>query len=381
MPRILIVAGDPSGDLYGSLLIRALRRARRSTRIEAVGGPLMKATLAAGDIFHSDLASLGVTGFIAPIKRLPTFVLLHRELRARMEQGAIDAVVCIDFYGFNRHILSAAKRCGVPALYFISPQVWATRAGRIRHIKSCVDRMLVIFPFEEELYRKAGVPVTWVGHPLLDVLPPPNHRSPSRTLRLGILPGSRSTEVQRHLPVLLRAAERIRRDFPHMQIRVFAVPQLNDSHYTRWLNRRRTAETLRPVLVREADYAERSRQDFLLTSSGTATLENALLGIPMVVIYKVAWPTYLIARSLIRVRHIAMANILAERELVPELVQHQATPEKIARKALDILGNPRRLQELRRDLSALRTKLRGPGAIDRTAEIILNAVGTRRAAA
>ena len=373
MPRVLIVAGDPSGDLYGSLLVRALRRVRRDLRADAVGGPLTREALTAGDNFHYDLASLGVTGFIAPVRKIPTFLALHRKLKTLLSRRTYDAVICIDFYGFNRYILSAAKQAGIPAFYFISPQVWATRSGRIRHIKECVERMLVIFPFEEEIYRQAGVPVSWVGHPLLDVLPRPNRHQPSKKLRLGILPGSRSTEVRRHLPVMLKAAARIRQDFPHVEATVFAVPQLPDELYAQRM-RRGPAAALSAALVRESDYAQRARQDFILTSSGTATLENALLGIPMIVIYKMAWPTYLIARSLIRVPHIAMTNILAGREIVPELIQHHATAEKIATTALKMLGAPRRLQELRHRLAALRDKLGGPGAIDRAAEILLAAV-------
>ncbi|MFC1679621.1 hypothetical protein ACFL2T_05370 [Elusimicrobiota bacterium] len=188
---LLVVAGDPSGDVYGSLLIREIRRREPGLRIEAVGGRLMRSAVGPDGGFHCDLASRGITGFVEPARRIPLLVRLLGKLKKVMT--GVDAVICIDFYGFNRHVLTAAKRSGVPAYYFISPQVWASRPGRVEHIRRCVERMLVIFPFEEEIYRKARVPVTWVGHPLMDLLPRPQaERGPSRMLRLGLLPGSRA---------------------------------------------------------------------------------------------------------------------------------------------------------------------------------------------
>ena len=369
---IVIVAGDPSGDLYGSMLVRELR-ALGDFRFDVVGGTLMRRELAPGDGFLADLASHGIAGFVEPVRRIPALLGLLSRLKVRLERRKPAAVVCIDFYGFNRYVLGAAKAAGVPTFYFISPQVWASRPGRVNVLRRTVDRMLVIFPFEEKLYRDAGVPVDWVGHPLLDILPPP--RSPAERptgspLRLGLLPGSRPGEVRRHLPVFLQAAARILKDFPRTEGTLFAAAAIPDEVYRLWTGRWRGPDGGRIRQVREAAYAERSRQDLVLTSSGTATLENALLGLPMVVVYKLSWPTYFLARALIRVRHIAMANILAGRGLVPELIQGDATPERIARSALELLGDPRRLRALRRDLTALREQLGGPGAVRRAARII-----------
>lgn len=362
--NFLISAGDPSGDLYGSRLIPELKKLRPEARFVCAGGELMRRACGAKDAFLCDLASHGLTGFFAPLKKIPTLLRLRRRMSAAMRSGEIDRAVCIDFYGFNRHVLSAAKSAGVPAHYFISPQVWASRAGRIKHIKACVERMLVIFPFEEKLYRDAGVPVSWVGHPLLDILPPPASAAASGELKIGLLPGSRKTEIRRHLPLFLKAVRRIRKDYPAAAASVFAAPQLPDAFYARWLKGREA------VLVRESDYALRSRQDIVLTSSGTATLENALLGLPMVVVYKLAWPTYWIARALIRVPYIAMANLLAGEKLVPELIQGEATAEKVAAEALAILHDPRVAADLRGRLSALREKLGGPGATSRAARAL-----------
>ncbi|MFA6029945.1 MAG: lipid-A-disaccharide synthase [Elusimicrobiota bacterium] len=374
--RLLVVAGDPSGDLYGSLLLRALKTRRSDLRVDAVGGALMRAAAeeTGGEFLH-DLAGMGLTGFVEPLRRIPHLFALRRTLAARMRTERPDALVVIDYYGFNRHVLAAGRDAGVKTLYYVSPQVWASRPGRIRVLRGLVDRMIVIFPFEEELYRAQGVPVTWVGHPLLDLLPAPRDPDASGdgTLRLGLLPGSRASELARHLPVLLPAAERVLKSFPRSELSVFAAPQAPDALYTPHLAafERRTGRAVR--LVRDRAYAERARLDLALCSSGTATLENALLGVPMVVVYRLSWPTYALARALVHVRNIAMANLLAGRTLVPELIQHEATPERIADAALDLLAEPRRLAALRRELAALREKLGGPGATGRAAAAVLEA--------
>ncbi len=359
---VLLVAGDPSGDMHGARLAEELKRRLPSLRVAAVGGPMLRAR---ADEFLFDLASLGVTGFLEPVRQAPAFVKTATLINGFLKRRRPRAVVCIDFYGFNRRVLGLAKRHGVPRFYFISPQVWASRPGRVLAIKRLVDRMLVIFPFEERLYRKAGVPVSFVGHPLLDMLPEPRpQREPSSPLRLGLLPGSRPSELRRHLPLFLRAAEHLRKDFPKLQVQVFAASSLPDRAY---------AEALRggASLVRESDYAQRSRLDLAFTSSGTATLENALLGVPMVVVYRMSWPTYAIARAMIRVPYISMANLLAGRLLVPELIQRQATPESIWQAGLRLLENPRAYGELRAELAGLRSLLGGSGAAARAAEAIL----------
>ncbi len=371
---ILIVAGDPSGDLYGSMLIESMRRKHSNLRVFAVGGKLIRAALDKnrGDRFIHDLASIAMTGFIEPARRLPTFFSLLKKLKTIMREEKIDLVIPVDFYGFNRRVLGAADALGVPAIYLISPQVWASRPSRIKTLKRLVKRMLVIFPFEEALYQEHDVPVTWIGHPLLDSLPNPDIERPmGRMLKLGLLPGSRGSELRRHLPLLLKAASRIAKDYPSLELSVFAAPQQNDDAYQPLVRRWRSPQGRRAKLIRETDYSERAKQDLVLTSSGTATLENALLGLPMVVVYKLSWPTYFLARALIKVKHIAMANILAERTLVPELIQHEATENSVAGAALDILGDPRRHKKLRRDLADLRDILGGPGAIDRAAKVLL----------
>ncbi|MCX5797298.1 MAG: lipid-A-disaccharide synthase [Elusimicrobia bacterium] len=364
-PLILIVAGDPSGDLHGAALARELKSG--GARVAAVGGPLLRRE---ADEFLEDLASHAITGFWEPVAKVGFLLRLGLRLKRYLIACRPAALVCIDYYGFNRRVLGLAKAAGVPAYYFISPQVWASRAGRINTLKRLVRRMLVIFPFEAKLYSAAGVPCTFVGHPLLDLIPAPADRPALKPpFTIGLLPGSRSTEVRRHLPVFLEAFQRLRQIFPGSQAVIFASPHLPDSAYA-------PAAGL-AELVREEGYTRRAALDLAMSSSGTATLENALLGVPMVVVYKMSWPTYAVARSIIQVKYIAMANLLAGRGLVPELIQADATPQKVADAARALLGEPGRYARLRQDLLSLRGVLGEPGAARRAAGEVLAGLGAK----
>lgn len=365
-PNILVVAGDPSGDVHGANLVRELRTAAPGVHVAALGGRHLRE---ASDEFLFDLASLGLTGFIDPLAQFFLIQRLLRVLGRHMDRHRPDLVVTIDFYGFNHQVLGLARHRGLKAFYYISPQVWASRAYRILRLKRLVERMLLIFPFEVELYERAGVPCTFVGHPLLDLLPEarPRDGRPDRPLRIGLLPGSRPAVVNRHLPVYLEALALLRREFPAAEGTLFASSNLPDEVLAPHLKRAHGTGPVR--IVRETDYAERSGLDFALTTSGTATLENALLGVPMVVAYRTNWPTYLIAKAIAKVRHVAMANILAGRELVPELLQSACTAEAVAAKALGLLKDPG-LDRLRAELVALRGALGGPGASRRAAELL-----------
>ncbi|HXS99296.1 MAG TPA: lipid-A-disaccharide synthase [Elusimicrobiota bacterium] len=363
-PHFLVVAGDPSGDLHASNLIAALKKREPATRVAAVGGPLSRAV---ADEFIEDLASRGVTGFWEPALKIPFLVRLRSRLADYMRDEKPDALVCVDYYGFNRRVLPLAKAERVPAYYFVSPQVWASRPGRVKVLKRLVDKMLVIFPFEEKLYREASVPVEFVGHPLLDLIPEPKPRtSASRPAIIGLLPGSRSSELRRHIPVFYEAFRILSAARPGLRGLVFASPNQGDGAYGVLP---RGAE-----LVRDQAYARRAELDVALCSSGTATLENALLGVPMVVIYKLSWPTYAIARALISVKHIAMANLLAGRTVVPELIQRDATAERAAAEAAKFLDDHAHAARTRAELLAVRASLGSPGAADRAAAELLSLI-------
>ena len=361
MSNFLIVAGDPSGDLHAANLIAALKRREPSARVAAVGGPLCRAV---ADEFIEDLASRGVTGFWEPALKIPFLLRLHSRLRDFLSKRRPSALICVDYYGFNRRVLPLAKEAGVPAFYFVSPQVWASRPGRVQVLKKLVRKMLVIFPFEETLYRQAGVPVEFVGHPLLDLIPEPKARdAAAHPPIVGLLPGSRSSELRRHIPVFYEAFRLLREKRPGLTGLLFASANQNDSAYG----------TLPQgvALIREHDYARRATLDLALCSSGTATLENALLGVPMVVIYKLSWPTYAIARALVKVKHIAMANLLAGNGVVPELIQRDATPERAAAEAARFIDDAPYAASVRAELLAVRRSLGTPGAADRAAAAVL----------
>lgn len=357
---LLIIAGDPSGDLHASNLISALKRRDPTARVAAVGGPLCRAV---ADEFLEDLASRGVTGFIEPALKIPFLLRLGARLREFIRERRPAALICVDYYGFNRRVLPFAKEAGIPAFYFISPQVWASRPSRIKVLGRFVKKMLVIFPFEEKLYRDAGVQAEFVGHPLLDLIPEPNARGVVTETTIGLLPGSRSSEVKRHLPVFLEAFRTLRRDRPSLRGLLFASANQVDAAYG-----------VLPEgveLVRETDYARRGSLDLAICSSGTATLENALLGVPMVVVYKLSWPTYAIARALVNVKHIAMANLLAGKTVVPELIQRDATAARVAAEAAAVLDDPARAAAVRAELLKVRRSLGEPGAADRAAAAVL----------
>ncbi|MDO8756950.1 MAG: lipid-A-disaccharide synthase [Elusimicrobiota bacterium] len=360
--QILIVAGDPSGDLHASNLIKALKRRDPSVRVAAVGGPLCRAV---ADEFLEDLASRGVTGFLEPALKIPFLFKLAARLRDFIASRRPAALICVDYYGFNRRILPYAKKTGIPAFYFISPQVWASRPGRVKVLKRLVDKMLVIFPFEEKLYRDAGVPADFVGHPLLDLIPEPKPRGEETNL-IGLLPGSRSSELRRHLPIFLEAFRLLRLKNRYLEARLFAAASQPDSAYGRLPDG--------VHLVREQDYRERAALDLAICSSGTATLENALLGVPMVVVYKLSWPTYAIARALVKVKHIAMANLLAGKTVVPELIQRDATAQRIFLEASALLDDPQKAAATRVELLKVRHSLGEPGAADRAAAAVREAV-------
>ncbi len=363
---VLVIAGDPSGDLHAANLIAALKRRDPELRVASIGGPLSRA---AADEFLEDLASRGITGFSGPLREIGFFLSLARRIEQFFDERHPNALICVDYYGFNRRILSMAQHAGTPAFYYISPQVWASRPGRIKVLKRLVRKMLVIFPFEEYLYQRAGVPVEFVGHPLLDLIPEPAHsRAQTAGPVIGILPGSRSPELRRHLPVLLEAFARIRSTRPSCQGLLFSAPSQPDAAYGK----------LPPGItpVRDPDYACRATLDLALCSSGTATLECALLGIPMVVIYKASWLNYVIARALLTIPHIAMVNVLACELLVPELIQRQASAERVAAKAAELLDNPSLAASIREELLAMRRSLGKPGAAERAAAIIDTAIRT-----
>jgi lipid-A-disaccharide synthase len=358
--HILIVAGDASGDRHAASLAAALKEKEPSLRVTSCGGGRLKAV---SDLFLFPLVDIGGFGFWEPLMKLPQLRKALGEIRHLIRTAPPDAVVPVDYYGFNIHAARAARKAGIPVIYYISPQVWASRPGRVKKLAKVLEKMLVIFPFEEDIYRRAGIPVRFVGHPLIDSVPAP---AEPEGLSIGLLPGSRRSIAARHLPIVIKASERLRSIFPGADFVLFRPNEIEPNFYAPFISGRPWIH-----LIHEEDYAVRKKLSLALSVSGTSALENMLLGIPMVVFYKLSTVTYMIARRLIRVPFVAIPNILAGRAIVPEFLQNSADPDKIASKARGILENKTIWDSTRSELLSLRNKLGGGNASRRAAEEIL----------
>lgn len=373
MTRLFLVAGEASGDLHGSLLARALREIDPQIQIEGVGGAEMER---AGVTLIERCEEMGVTGLWEVVKHLPRFMRLLDSLTSHLRSNRPDALIPIDYPDFNIRLAARAHSAGVPVIYYISPQVWAWRRGRVGQLARTVRRMIVIFPFEEDIYREEGVPVTYVGHPLVDQVEPSRSREElRRDLEIGekqrliaLLPGSRKSEVQRILPTFLKTRELLsERD--DIRWIVALAPGLDpDLLHTEALDSGaievRTGET----------YDLLSAADLALTASGTATLEAALLGTPMIVVYRMHPATWHLARRLVRIEHVAMANLLAGRRLVPEFLQDEAEPKVLADTIVEWIDDSARLKSVSDELKGVAAKLGSGSAPTRAAQAILSEI-------
>lgn len=372
--RLLLSCGEASGDLYAGALTRELRALDPAIAVAGLGGPQFAA---AGGRLVDDYRDLAVTGLTEAIAKLPRSLEARRRLVADAEQQRPDALILIDFPDFNFRLAPLVKRLGVPVVYYISPQIWAWRPKRLETIRRIADRVLVIFPFEESIYRDGGVPVEFVGHPLIDLARPAGDRRGFLSARglsadaptVAILPGSRANEVSRILPELVAAAERIAAAVPRAQFVIARAPHLDD----------RLFEVLRTVPLRaaivegDADTVLASA-DVALTASGTATVQTALHDTPMVIVYRVSPLSYRLLRRLVKVDAIGMVNLIAGERIVPELVQDAFTAEAVAAEAVSMLTDPARAASVRSGLAKVRARLGGPGASHRAAEAILRVV-------
>lgn len=368
MPRIFLVAGEESGDAHGADLIAALRARLPDLDCEGLGGQKMAA---AGMRLRYDLAADAIMGFTEVLRRLPALRRLMRDTENRLATWRPDALVLIDYPGFNIRLAQRAHALGIPVVYYISPQVWAWKQGRLHTLARCVDKMLVIFPFEEALYRNAGVDCVYVGHPLIE-------RTASYTPRrsfqgepvIGLLPGSRAQEIARLLPPLLDTAREIMKHHPNAH---FVCPCVNEA---RAAQIRQLARDFPLELCVGGMYDVLAAARFCMVASGTATLETALFGVPFVIVYRVGTVNYALARMLINIRHIGIVNIIAEREIVPEFIQHRAASVQLLPVALELLADSPRRARMIADLAALRGQLRG-GAAERAAKEIAALLETR----
>jgi lipid-A-disaccharide synthase len=369
---VMIVAGEASGDGHGARLVRALqKRSGAPIRFVGIGG---RALQNAGMEVVVDASSLSVVGITEVFAKAGNILKGMAAAKRVLKIRRPDLLILIDFPDFNLHLAGFAKKVGVPVLYYISPQVWAWRSGRVRTIARRVDHMAVILPFEQHFYQRHQVPVTFVGHPLMDrphQLPAADANDPSEPVSvIGLLPGSRDGEVEKLLPEMLKAANLLQKRYAGLSFLISLSDSVNETRVRNILNRHRGRATVE--IVDQGVEAVFQRSGFVIAASGTVTLEAAIAGIPMVIIYKVSPVSYRLGKALIRVDHISLVNLISGKRLVPELIQADASPMKIADTVEKMLSNTSGLKRIREELVMIRERLGGPGASDRVAQIALN---------
>lgn len=368
--RIMIVAGEASGDLHGGNLVRAMHQIDPSLRFYGTGGKKLKE---AGVDLLANSADMAVVGLTEVFSKLGTIRKVMTTLKASIKKDKPDLLILIDYPDFNLSLAATAKKNGVKVFYYISPQVWAWRKGRIAVIKKNVDKMAVILPFEVPFYREAGVDATFVGHPLLDEVKNNYSREgalkhfglPTDMTTVGLLPGSRQSEIVRLLPEMLKAAKIIEKEIPPVQ---FVLP-LADIQDRDVVSNIIGQFPVKVTVIHNAVYDVLQCADMVIVASGTATLETALMETPMVIVYRVSAPSYYIGKMVINVNHIGLVNIIAGKTVVPELIQDDVTGERIAAEVINILANRTRMEEIRAELVELKNKLGSPGAAVRAARL------------
>lgn len=374
--KVVIVAGEPSGDLYGAKLAEAMASLSPQVECYGIGGSEMER---AGVHLLFSSAELAVVGVTEVLEKMGHIWRAWRQIKRFIKDRRPHLAVLIDYPGFNLRLAKVFNDSAVPVLYYVSPQVWAWRPGRIKKIAKRVAKMAVILPFEAPLYEQAGVDVEFVGHPLLDILDVGLSREKARTrlgiaadaLLIGLLPGSRGREVKVLLPPLVGAAEILASDFPLSR---FMIPLA--SSIGRDVVQGCIAGSRLPIEIVEGRAFEVMKAaDLLLTASGTATLEGAIAGAPMVIIYRLSPITYLIGRMLVKIKCFGLANIVVGRKVVPELLQAEVTPQRIALEAKKILQDHAKREEIKDEFRLITDKLGGRGASQRVARIALQMMG------
>jgi lipid-A-disaccharide synthase len=373
--HIFIVAGEPSGDLHASNLVAQLKELMPSANLKfrGMGGDLMRR---AGVELVVDAASLALIGVIEVIRHIGKIYRAMQAIKRDLIANRPQLLILVDYPGFNLRLAKIAKKLGIKVLYYISPKVWASRPGRIKQIKRYVDMMAVIFPFEVELFRKAGVPVTLVRHPLLDIVKPTMERHAAQQafnldaqkLTIGLFPGSRKNEIRRLLPVMLEAAQQIRQRHPDVQFILPLAASLRDEDIAPYLladsgntprskPRPSPSSALNVKVIKNLQHDVANVCDAIIAASGTATLEIALLGVPLVIIYKLAAISYWLMRWVVTIPYVGLCNIVAEKKIVQELLQHDATSAKISAEICKILEDANYRSTMINELRQVKLKL------------------------
>ncbi len=380
MKKVLIIAGEASGDMHGANLVREAMRLDPSLSFSGVGSRRMRE---AGVRMLADASEISVVGGTEVLTHIRAIYRVYARLKAFLKTERPSLLILIDFPDFNILLGKAAKKLGIPVLYYISPQVWAWRKGRIKKIAALVRAMIVVLPFEVELYKKAGVDVRFVGHPLADVVKSGYTQEEAR-IQLGLdprrrtvalLPGSRKKEITNLLPDMLGAAEILAAKFQDLQFVLPVAPTLDVEFVRGYVDK-----SVVPVrIVDGRTYDALRASDAAMVTSGTATLETGLMEVPMVIVYRMSALSFAIGRLIIDVEHVGLVNIVAGKRVAPELLQNDATPENIAGEISRVLGDPVAYRRVKDDLVRMKTQLGEGGASARAASVVLEMLENQRA--
>ena len=371
MAKILISAGEASGDIHAAAVTAALKQIDRSVEVFGMGGDAVRA--AGGEVLF-DIKAHGVMGFVEVIKKLPDVFKLRSDFARVMDERQPDCLVVVDYPGFNMKLAKVAHDKGIPVVSYIAPSAWAWNKGRAKNVAKIVDKVACIFPFEYDVYKEAGAPVEFVGHPLLDIVKPAWERTeaeawvgkqPGHPLVL-LMPGSRLMEIEKMLPNLLAGAKLLKKQLPEVQ---FAMPRAGTIPLE-LLQSKIKASGLDIKITEGHNYDLFSVADLALATSGTVTLEAALCGLPSIIVYRTSALNAFIARRVINIPNIGLPNIVAGRQILPELLQEEFTPANVAKTAVELLA-PERRPQLEADLAFMKARRGEPGAVKRVAQLIL----------
>ena len=376
--KILIVAGEPSGDLHAGRLVNNLKNLDPDLRFFGMGGSLLKN---AGADISFDISKLALVGLVEVWKNIFTVGKVYKGLLKRIDAEKPDMAILVDYPGFNLRLAKELKKRSIPVIYYISPQVWVWGRNRVNIIRACVKKILVFFKFEEELYRACGIDAGFVGHPSVDTVRA--DRPKDETLKayglsslkrtIALLPGSRAIEVKRLLPIMVDAAGIINSKTSDTQFIIAKYPDLPASLYEDALKNSGLG-----IKIGSGDtYNILAASDFAIVASGTATLETAIIGTPLIIVYTANLLTYIVYKFVATIKFVGIVNIIAGREIAPEFLQYEATPVKIAEKAVSILSDAKTMEKMREELRGVKNSLGEPGASMRAAKIISQVILSR----
>jgi lipid-A-disaccharide synthase len=371
--KVLIVTGEASGDLHASHLVKEMLTLEPDVYCYGMGGEKLRA---AGTHIVFDIAQLAVMGITEVIRHFGQIYRVFTTLKGLLKNDRPDLIILVDYPDFNLRLAKVAHKYGVPVLYYISPQIWAWRINRIKKIAKVVKKMIVVFPFELSLYEEAGIDVTFTGHPLLDIVKATKSKEENikhfgldnHKTTIGLLPGSRITEVKKLLPPMVGDAHQLAEQFSNLQFILPVAPGLQKREIEKLVQDSKVGISV----VDNSIYDVISTAHLVVVASGTATLETALLSTPMVIIYKMSPISYLIGKKLVKVPYIGMANIIACKKVIPELIQNEATSDNITNEVAHLLKDNHYYQRVCEDLTTIKRKLGKPGASKRAAQIAVN---------